>query len=388
MDNVAAFLLRFAEPVEVDRPSRATAPVDLRELVARLVPALAAEPASGPVVLLLAYPRNPDAVLLVRALLARGVSALLVGSNDFPAGVGLRWRSDGRHTRAELAFDGRRVGFDGLAGVWFGLSNFGVPGPGGFAENEWRDALRGWWGSAPVPFVNPSEALGRGGNKIAGLEQAARVGLAVPDTLVTNDPTAAREFCAEHGERVVVKTLDAHYVQLHGRRHSLYTRLLEPGDLDLLDMLPAAPCIFQPYVDKRVEIRATVVGTDVLAAEIHSGEDDRCLVDVRRASGAVPMRVHRLPDEVADRCRLHVAGLGLVYAGIDLILTPEGEYVYLDTNPRGGWWFVEERTGLPISDAVAGLLCGGGGPASIAGSVSDRGAQPVREPTIRCGAQP
>jgi hypothetical protein len=44
--------------------------------------------------------------------------------------------------------------------------------------------------------------------------------------------------------------------------------------------------------------------------------------------------------------------LGLVYGAIDMRLTPDGRYVFLEVNPSGLWLFVEEPTGLPITDAV------------------------------------
>jgi hypothetical protein len=44
--------------------------------------------------------------------------------------------------------------------------------------------------------------------------------------------------------------------------------------------------------------------------------------------------------------------LGLVYGAIDMRLTPDGRYVFLEVNPSGLWLFTEEPTGLPITDAV------------------------------------
>jgi glutathione synthase/RimK-type ligase-like ATP-grasp enzyme len=48
--------------------------------------------------------------------------------------------------------------------------------------------------------------------------------------------------------------------------------------------------------------------------------------------------------------------LGIVYGAVDLRRTPEGRYVFLEVNPAGEWRFVEERTGQPITEAMAALL--------------------------------
>ena len=48
--------------------------------------------------------------------------------------------------------------------------------------------------------------------------------------------------------------------------------------------------------------------------------------------------------------------MGLIYGAIDMRLTPHGEYVFLEVNPAGQWLFIEERTGQPITAALAGYL--------------------------------
>jgi glutathione synthase/RimK-type ligase-like ATP-grasp enzyme len=48
--------------------------------------------------------------------------------------------------------------------------------------------------------------------------------------------------------------------------------------------------------------------------------------------------------------------LGLIYSAFDLVRTPQGEYVFLETNPFGQWLWIEDLTGLPISKAIADFL--------------------------------
>ena len=69
--------------------------------------------------------------------------------------------------------------------------------------------------------------------------------------------------------------------------------------------------------------------------------------------------VHALPKKIATACVDLTAALGLCFGAIDLLVTPDGRYVFLEINPNGQWAFIEEFTGLPISDAIAGLLVQG-----------------------------
>ena len=45
---------------------------------------------------------------------------------------------------------------------------------------------------------------------------------------------------------------------------------------------------------------------------------------------------------------------GLTFGAIDLILTPDGEYVFLEVNINGQWAYLEDMLALPISDRHLG----------------------------------
>ncbi|MEV4171342.1 hypothetical protein [Nonomuraea sp. NPDC049709] len=91
----------------------------------------------------------------------------------------------------------------------------------------------------------------------------------------------------------------------------------------------------------------------------HAGSGERDLHDFRAARPAhdrARHSVHHLPDDTARRCVELVAALGVSFGAIDLILTPGGEYVFLEINPNGQWGWIEDLTGLPISTAIADWL--------------------------------
>jgi glutathione synthase/RimK-type ligase-like ATP-grasp enzyme len=43
----------------------------------------------------------------------------------------------------------------------------------------------------------------------------------------------------------------------------------------------------------------------------------------------------------------------LNYGAIDIILTPDNRHVFLELNPSGEFFWLEQTPGLPISDAIA-----------------------------------
>jgi hypothetical protein len=101
--------------------------------------------------------------------------------------------------------------------------------------------------------------------------------------------------------------------------------------------------------------RITVIGVRVFAAEFRPGVgiiDGRCVDDT-------PYRPHSLPDEVSRGLLDLVRTLGLVFSTIDMKLTDEGEYVFLELNPMGQYLYTEILAGLPLTATMAELLAAG-----------------------------
>jgi hypothetical protein len=47
---------------------------------------------------------------------------------------------------------------------------------------------------------------------------------------------------------------------------------------------------------------------------------------------------------------------GLNFASLDMIVTPDGEFVFLELNPNGQWLWLEYELGLPLVASMADLL--------------------------------
>ena len=104
-----------------------------------------------------------------------------------------------------------------------------------------------------------------------------------------------------------------------------------------------------------MDYRVTVVDGQAFAAEIDATATSHP-ADMRMVLGEAVVRPAVLPSQVVDALNRLMVRLGLVYGAIDLRLTPDGDYVFFEVNPAGLWLFAEERTGLPITAAVAEAL--------------------------------
>ena len=94
-----------------------------------------------------------------------------------------------------------------------------------------------------------------------------------------------------------------------------------------------------------------------------------CRIDSQAVSGAgtdwrqadpftIPHRIVDLDPTVEAALRRMLAQYGLHYGAIDMIVTPDGEYVFLELNPNGQWLWIELITGAPMAEAMTDLLAG------------------------------
>lgn len=317
-------------------------------------------------IVLLTHKQDSTADRVVDELHRRRVPFVRVNTEDFPARTRCSIRlPDAAPLAARLDLDGgRQLSPEQVTAVWYRRPEPSDIDPRvtdraarRFAAQEARAALDGLLALAPqARWVNRPHANRAGEIRPAQLKAAAGEGLLIPNTLITNDSAEARAFHAEMSGAVVVKSIGPAF---HDPRHTtrVYTsRVHEEHLAHLDDDLAHAPVLLQEQIAKRLEIRLTLVGDQVFAAQIDSQASLVTKDDWRRDALAAPHAVHHLPDEIAAACLRVLSRFDLQFGTMDLILTPDGRYVFLELNPNGEWDWIEALTGLPIASALADLL--------------------------------
>jgi glutathione synthase/RimK-type ligase-like ATP-grasp enzyme len=192
-------------------------------------------------------------------------------------------------------------------------------------------------------------------DRLYQLQLARSCGFTIPATLITNDPQQALTFGSKSHSPLVVKALHHHRIEHGGKLFSLYTREIEFGSADETAGLLPAPCLVQQRVAKKAEIRVTIFGTELFAVEIGLGEFAND-VDVHSHLGELPKMSHMLPAPVKEKCLLLMTKMGLRYAALDLVIDPNGDYVFLEINPDCGWSWLEPQTKLPLTTSMVNLI--------------------------------
>lgn len=199
-------------------------------------------------------------------------------------------------------------------------------------------------------------------SKMLQYRTAIECGFSVPETVYANNKAAVLELAVRH-EHLYLKSIDGLDVwdDENGVDYVFYTRTLEAKELDTIpdEAFLQTVSFVQEYVPKAYELRVTVVGDKVFATKIHSQNlpEDKGKVDWRQGyDSGLSLEVCDLPKEVADRCLTLVRALGLNFGCIDLIVKPDGGYVFLECNPNGQWLWIELATGQPIAGSIADFL--------------------------------
>ncbi|MBA3450536.1 MAG: hypothetical protein H0T18_04920 [Chloroflexia bacterium] len=211
----------------------------------------------------------------------------------------------------------------------------------------------------PALWVSAPEAIRRASLKVTQLRVAIDIGFRVPRFIVTNDVDDAREFLRSCQSGVVVKALALPAILAEDRAAAIFTHLVTENDLTNIDSVRFGPTLLQEFVEKRMDVRVTVIGDELFAVGIEPTHREEARVDFRRVDAfALPHTVLTLPASIHTLCLDLVRRFDLMFGAIDLLLTPDGEYVFLEINPNGQWLWLEWATGVPLTHALCDLLTG------------------------------
>lgn len=305
--------------------------------------------------------------LVLDALRARGERVFRFDTDRFPTEVMLRLHdADGDHGWSVTDGDDR-LDLAEVTAVWYRRANIAGRLPRDIdrqlrsaAVTESHRTVQGMLAGMEVFTLDPIERIRAAEHKPLQLRVAKRLGLEIPRTLLTNDASAVRDFAARCGGRLVTKMMSSFAVYEDGKEMVVFTNPVTEAHLEDLSGLDLCPMVFQENVPKALELRVTVVGERVFAASIDSQSSKRAQHDWRRDGNEMvgDWKHHELPAEVSAKLLKLMDYFRLNYGAIDLILTPDGRYVFLEVNPAGEFFWLVRAPGLPIEQALADVLTG------------------------------
>lgn len=204
--------------------------------------------------------------------------------------------------------------------------------------SQWNAFLRGLMVFDKAYWMNWPQATYAAESKPYQLMIAKNIGFSVPQTIISN----SLGFEKLPSTKFIIKSMDTVLLKENDDCYFTYTSKANPADFTL-DKTKQAPITFQEYIEDKLDIRVTIVGSKVYAVAIKSNgnaisDDWRTLKkeDLEYIDIELPVRIKKL-------CIEYVKLLGLNYGAIDFIKTKD-EYIFIEINPTGEWgWLSNDK---------------------------------------------
>ena len=217
-----------------------------------------------------------------------------------------------------------------------------------FINRERRHFLEGFYESLKIKWVNPIFSTYKAERKMYQLSLAKEVGFDIPKTIVTNSPQEIKTFIKNF--TCIIKPISNGLIVNDKKIYSIYTSEIKENDINNYSDIYEMPLFIQQKIPKICDIRATVVGNKIFATGIKVHDNQN--TDWRYENIKKEYFIHELPNKICNEIYSLHKKLNLVYSAFDFILTTEGQYVFLETNPAGEWVWLEKELNIDISKAL------------------------------------
>lgn len=297
-------------------------------------------------------------------LRGRGTGVVQLNPSRFPTRLTMAacLRDSGTWDGLITDEDGHEIELAGIRAVWqrratpFVMDERMSSPERAFAYGE---ARRGFGGVLTAldhcRWVNDPMAAAHAEYKPLQLAEAARVGLAIPETVITSEPRTAYDWAMELGRPIVYKPMNGVVHADEGKVRLLYTAPVADRASLLDPAFGLTAQMLQERISKAFEARVTVVGRDVFAVRIDASSA-AAQEDWRADYDALIYSAIRLPPDLKAKLLMLMSRLGLVYGAFDLIYDTSGRWVFVEVNQGGEFGWIADKTGLPIYSAMADLL--------------------------------
>lgn len=195
-------------------------------------------------------------------------------------------------------------------------------------------------------LLHQKRCLGRFGklnfNKLIFLDACKQLQIPIPQTVVTRKKSDLISFFNNQENGIIVKSLARNFhhcvsisedeqIWQHGITNEVKENdLVEiPAEFDL--------SLFQEKLDKKYELRVVYLDGICFSQIIFSQKHAFSEVDYRQGLGGSEMRQcnFNLPQRIKEQIKELMNSLDLNIGCIDIVVTRQNEYVFLEVNPSG-----------------------------------------------------
>ncbi|MBA4320017.1 MAG: hypothetical protein C0412_16575 [Flavobacterium sp.] len=298
---------------------------------------------------------------LILELNRRKIDYFRFNTEDYPQIINTSWYINNCLFKGYFSTPKRKIDFNEIQSIWFRRPVFPIPDPlivglenRNYIIGECQSALDGIWRTIKCNWVSQPDSIRLAEDKLFQLTIASEIGFEIYPTIISNIPEEINYFYEENNKDIICKPLKRGRIVQDGKNYLIFTNKIEPEHMEIIKNVKYSHQIFQSYIHKKVELRVTVIVDVVYCVEINSQVNPKTINDWRRVeSSQLSHKLHHLPSEIERKCKLLVKKLNLKFGAIDLILTPENKYIFLEINPNGQWaWIQQLCPEIPLRETL------------------------------------
>ncbi len=191
--------------------------------------------------------------------------------------------------------------------------------------------------------------------KLEVLKKANEIGILIPETIVTTNKSVLSNFFNQEKQLITKSIGDGSLINYKDLVYNFYTSRIEYIDNILEEF---SPSLFQKYTEKEYELRIFFIEDSFFAMSIFSQANKKTKYDFRNYDIQNPNRFepYNLPKMIERKLNILMKNIGLNTGSIDMIKTPEGDYVFLEVNPSGQFGMTAFPCNYPLHKIVANFL--------------------------------
>lgn len=174
-------------------------------------------------------------------------------------------------------------------------------------------------------------------NKIQNLSIAKKIGLNVPEYIITNNKKDIIDFHKKNN-KIITKAIN-NFGKIESNKYLInviYTKSIDNSTLLKLNDF-FFPSFFQKYIDKVLELRILYFNESLYTTAILSQMNDFSKIDSRRYENNNRSKIvnFNIEKSIEEKIIYLMKELNLNIGCLDFILSKEGTYHFLEVNPVG-----------------------------------------------------
>lgn len=216
-------------------------------------------------------------------------------------------------------------------------------------EGLYSILINKFWISHP-DFIRTAE------NKILQLQVAQELGFKIPLSLISNKKESQK--CFVNRNQSIIKPIKSGLVSQNEKYMSL-VYADEINSENIRANKSVFPAYLQEKIEKKYDLRITVVGEQVFTVAISKKYDN--IIDWRKEDkDNLVYEKFDIPKNIENMCIALLKRFNLNFGAIDMALTQNGKFVFFEINPNGQWAWLDKQLHLNIAGEITNLLLKGG----------------------------